>query len=494
MKRKKVIIVGAGIGGLATAVQLAKKGFAVTVFEKNNQVGGRCGRIVRGGHIFDTGPTMYLFPRIYADYFASIGEDVNNHLKLLRTDPTFRLNFADNTHITITSDLRSMRSQLESFMPGSYQSYLNYLDDAANHYRIAMECMIRKSLTHPLEYFNPKNLYLFIRHRVLTGHYGYAKRYFKHPHLLAAFTFQDSYLSLNPYRAPAICSLFTYSEHTEGSFLPQGGMYEVIMALAKIARRNGVKIVCNSPVKKIKTDNKHVTGIVLSDGSSEAADFVIVNSDMSYAYSHLLPEELFGQKYLYKKFSYSAIIFHWGVNKVYPQLKTHNLFFIEPYKQGFDHILDRAEPPKQTHFYVQAPARTDPSRAPEGCDTLTVMVPINRLYPRYPVDWGRFKEHMREFVLDRLKQTGLSDLRKQIKFEACFTPVDWNRRYNLTYGSIYGLHHDVSQLGYLRPKREHPKYTNLFFVGADTHPGSGLPTVLLSSQYTALRVLERMKN
>lgn len=492
MRKCKVIVIGAGIGGLATAIQLAKRGFSVTVFEKNGYPGGRCQRIVRDGHVFDNGPTMYLFPHIYADFFASIGEDIRSYLMLRRVDPTYKLHFADDTSITLTSDLLKMRRQLEALEPGSYRRYLEYLEDAENQYRIAMGRMVHRSLTHPWEYFNLKNLYLFLRYRSLSRHYAHACRYFRHPNLAAAFTFQDSYLSLNPFSAPAICSLFAYSEHAEGSYLPEGGMHQVISALETIARKSGVTMRFNSPVGNITVRNNRAVGVLLEDGSVATADFVVVNTGMGYAYQQLLPGNAHARKLLRRKYSSSAIIFHWGTDKTYPQLMTHNLFFTEPYRDGFDHVIERPEPPKETHFYIQAPARTDPTRAPKGRDTLSVMIPINHMYPEYPVDWEILKDRMRDAVITRLARAGLRGIGRHIRFEISCGPPDWQSRLNLTYGAIYGLHHNFGQLGYLRPSREHAKYRNIFFVGADTHPGSGLPTVLLSSRFTASRILNRL--
>lgn len=493
MKRHKIIIIGAGIGGITTAIQLAREGHEIAVFEKNHSPGGRCQRIVKDGFTFDTGPTMYLFPEIYADFFSSIGENITDYLTLRRANPTYGLHFSDHTSLTLTSDLESMRQQLEAIEPGSYPRYLDYLQAGKTLYQLAMDRMVKRNLTYPWEYFNLTNGYLFLKHRALENHYGYTKRFFKHPKLQAAFTFQDSYVSLNPYSAPALCSLFTFSEHAEGNFLPEGGMYQVILALMKIAGKYNIKFYYNQPVKEILIKDSRALGIKLADNSFHPGEYVVVNADMTYTYKTLLPKNTQAKKLLGKKYSCSVINFHWGVDKRYPQLKTHNLFFFEPYRNGFDHVIDRPEPPKQTHFYIQASARTDQSRAPSGKDTLSVMVPINRIYPEHHVGWKKYTDHIREMVINRLVTAGLTDIRQHIRFEITYTPPDWQDYYNLTHGAVYGLHHNIMQLGYLRPKREHNKYKNLFFVGADTHPGSGLPTVLLSSQFTTQKILNRIQ-
>lgn len=489
MKNSKIIIIGAGIGGLATGIKLAQEGFQVTIFEKNSQPGGRCQWIVKNGHIFDTGPTMYIFPELYENFFASIGEDIHTYIKLKKADPTYQLNFPDNTHLILTSDFKKMRSRLEKIEPGSYTQFLRYLEAAKKHYELTINHLVGKDFTGPFEYFNPLNFYRVVTTNALLPHHWYTRKFFKHPHLQAAFTFQDSYVSLSPYQAPAVFSLFTYTECIHGNYLPQGGMYQIIIALEKIARKYGVKIRYESPVKKVAVSGNQAVSVTLQNNQVEKADYFVLNTDLTYAYNQLLPVKSFFHTSFKKNYSSSAIVFHWGLDKVYPQLKTHNLFFTDPYKKGFDQVLNRAKPPDEPHFYIQAPARTDPSRAPENQDTLSVMIPINRIYTNQPVNWNVYKKKVRKFVIHHLNQKFHSDIEKHIKFEICYLPTDWQSYLNLTNGSVYGLHHDMTQLGYLRPGRQHGKFKNIFFVGASNHPGSGLPTVLRCAHYTSQRIL-----
>lgn len=489
MRNKKIVIVGAGIGGLATAIRLAMQGMEVAIYEKNSVAGGRCRRIAKDGHLFDSGPTMFLFPKIYTEFFESVDEDIGKHLKLLKSDPIYKLFFTDKKSLILSPNLKLMGSQLEKEEPGSYLKFLEYLNKSKEFYEFAMKQLTGKSMEKPQDYFNFKNLYLFMRSGALKNHYDYISGLFKNPNLRAAFTFQDSYLSLNPFQSPAIFSMFGYSEFKEGNFLPQGGMYEVISALEKIAKKNKVKIFYNSPVKKIKVVKNKAKGVVLENNTVVYADCVVVNADLSYAYNKLLPDRKIAEKLQKKKYSCSAVIFHWGVDKMYTQLKTHNLFFGEDYRRGFYEVINRPEPPQKPHFYVQVPVRTDPTRAPVNQDTLSVIVPINHIDPLHPVDWKKYKSRVRKYIIERLEDSGLKDLEKHIKFEVCFMPEDWQNHFNLTHGAIYGLHHNLSQLGYMREGRQHKKIKNVYFVGASTHPGSGLPTVLLSSVFTSQKIL-----
>jgi len=492
MKKNKAVIIGAGIGGLATAIQLAQKGFEVSIFEKNATPGGRCQLIKKDGHIFDTGPTMFIFPDIYENFFASIGEDMHRHLKLLKADPIYQLNFADQDHLILTSNLQKMHDQFESLEPGSFEKFKAYLEVAKLQYNVAMNTMIMKSLSSPLDFFNLKNLFLMLKSHSLINHCTYAKQFFSHPNLIAACTFQDSYLSLNPFQSPSIYSIFSYSEMTNGSYLPIGGMYQVILALEKIAKKHHITIQYNAPVEQILIKESRAVGIKLHN-KDIAADIVIANSDLTHTYTNLLPTEPYTKKLLKKKYSCSALTFHWGLDKTFPQLQTHNLFFSEDYKQGFDQVINKKDPPLHPHFYIQAPSRTDSSRAPKDQDTLSVMIPINHLYPDNPVDWEAYAKTARKYVIQRLHKAGLKHIEKHIKFEIMHKPSEWKEFLNLTYGAVYGLHHDLMQLGYLRPKRQHSKYKNLFFVGASNHPGSGLPTVLLSSRFTSEAIMNSLQ-
>jgi phytoene desaturase len=488
MTKNKVVIIGAGIGGLATSILLAKKGMRVEIYEKNQKPGGRCQQIINDGHIFDTGPTMYLFPEIYKHFFGLIDEKIEDHLKLVKTKPTYKLFFDDKSSLQLTSNKQIMKIQLESIEPGSYKKYLEFLKNGKKHYDLAINQISKSPLASPLDYFNVRNLVSSLKSKALLPHALYTSLFFKNPKLISAFTFQDSYLSLNPFKTQAIYSLFTYSETVHGNFLPKGGMFTIIKALEKIAIKNGVKINYNSPVKKILTKDKSVTGIILKGGKTIHSNFVISNADLRFTYDKLLSDTKYLKKLEKKRYSCSAMVFHWGLNKRFDQLETNNLFFSSNYKKGFDQTLGSNTPPTDPHFYIQAPSRTDKSRAPKGGDTLTVMVPINHLSRKFS-DWDSYKKNLRKYIQKKLLDQGV-DIKKHLKFETCYMPADWQNHLNLTKGAVYGLDHNIFQLGYLRPKRQHKKFKNLFFVGASTHPGSGLPTILLSAEFTTNALLK----
>jgi phytoene desaturase len=489
-ERPTAVIVGAGLGGIATAGRLARAGYQVTVLEKNAGPGGRCDQLVRDGHRFDLGPTLFLMPEVFAATYADLGERMEAHLDLRRIDPTYRIYFDDGVRLELTSNINAMQPQLEAIEPGSFGGFLRYLAEGQQHYRVSLERFVGRDFDSLLDYFHPANLPLLFRLKALKKHYSNVGNYFTNPHLKAAFTFQDMYLGLSPYDAPATYSLLQYTELADGVWFPMGGLYAVIASLVAIAEKQGARFVYNAPVAQIELADGRATGVLLENGERIAADVVIANADLPYVYRHLLPDSDLADRIDRKKFTCSTITFYWGVDKIYPQLDHHNVFLASDYQGSFQRIFEEHTLPDQPSFYVHAPARTDPDAAPAGQDTLMVLVPAGHLDEQADQDVDALRERARASVLRRLSaELGIDDLKDRIKFEVAYTARDWRDRYNLAKGAAFGLSHNFTQVGYLRPRNQHPRYRNLYFTGSSTHPGTGLPIVLLSARLTTERVL-----
>ncbi|PWH13880.1 MAG: phytoene desaturase [Anaerolineae bacterium] len=489
--KPSAIVIGAGIGGIATAARLAKNGYQVTVLEKNEQPGGRCNQIVRDGHRFDIGPTLFLMPEVWEETFAALGERMSDHLDLRRIDPTYKVHFEDGLQLQLTSDIGEMQRQLEAVEKTAFTGFLSYIAEGAKHYKISLEKFVGRNFYSLLEYFSLSNLPLIFQLKALDKHYRNTSRYFKDERLKAAFTFQNMYLGLSPYDAPATYSLLQYTELAEGVWYPIGGMYAAIQALTKIAQNLGVKFIYNMPVKKIQVEGARVLFVETEDGTRYAADVFVGNADLPYIYDQLLPDRSTARNLDEKLYTCSTIMFYWGVDKQYPQIAHHNVFLAGDYKASFDKIFQDHTLPDAPSFYVHAPARTDPAAAPVGQDTLYVLVPVGHLDARTKQDWDALVNRARETVFARLqKEMGINDLRQHIKFEIQYTPLTWKERFNLAKGAAFGLSHNFWQVGYLRPQNRHAKYKNLYFAGASTHPGTGLPIVLLSARLTTERILK----
>ena len=490
-QKPTAIVIGAGIGGVATAARLARNGYSVTVLEKNATPGGRCNQIVQEGHRFDTGPTLFLMPEVWEETFASLGEKMSDHLDLRRIDPTYKVHFDDGLQLELTSNIGKMQEQLEKVEKTAFTGFLNYIAEGAKHYKISLEKFVGRNFFSIFDYFSLKNLPLIFKLKALNKHYRNTGRFFKDERLKAAFTFQNMYLGLSPYDAPATYSLLQYTELAEGVWYPMGGMYAGIQALVKVAEKLGVKFIYNAPVKKLETNVENVLGVVLEDGRTFSSDIFIGNADLPYIYKELLPDPVEAKKLDEKLYTCSTIMFYWGVDKQYPQIAHHNVFLGGDYKASFDQIFQEHDLPDVPSFYVHAPARTDPDAAPEGQETLYVLVPVGHLDAASDQDWDKRINRARETVFKRLsKELGITDLESHIKFEIVYQPEVWKERFNLEKGAAFGLSHNFWQVGYLRPQNRHKKYKNLYFAGASTHPGTGLPIVLLSAKLTTERILK----
>jgi phytoene desaturase len=305
-----------------------------------------------------------------------------------------------------------------------------------------------------------------------------------------AYTFQNIYVGQSPFDSPALFSMVPAAELTEGSFFPEGGMFSIVEKLFAAAKSNGVQFHFQKAAVKINVNGSRAESIILEDGTEVKADIIVANSDLPYVYRKLLPDKRKSAHLDKLKYSCSAICFHWGLDKQYPQLAHHNVFLSDKFQEGLDRIFIDKSVSDSPSFYVHAPARTDPSAAPDGHESLSFIVAAGNIDRNKNQDWEKLKNKTRYALIKRLKQLGLEDIDKHIKFEVCYTPENWETACNITKGSVFGsVAHNIFQMGYFRPHNQHGKYKNLYFVGGSTHPGNGIPNVLLSAQLTSKRIL-----
>ena len=489
------LVVGAGIGGLAIAARLARDGYRVTVLEKNARPGGRTSLLERDGYRFDMGPTLFLMPAVFAETYKALGERMEDHLDLVHLDPTYRVHFHDGTILDLTPNLIQMREQLEAIEPGAFEAFLRFLSEGYRHYNVSLERFVGRNFRNIFDYFSPANLPLIIQLKALNKHYANTSRYFRSPGLRAAFSFQNMYLGLSPYDALATYSLLQYTELADGVLFPRGGMYRVIESLAGIAEGLGVHFRYNTPAARIEVDGSRATGVVLPDGERLAADVVVANADLPYVYSELLPDDGTKARLARKKYTSSALMFYWGVSGGKSELlHHHNVFLAEhEYRNSFDRIFRDLTLPDDPSFYICASAHTDPGMAPPDGDNIMALVPVGHIDDRQSQDWEALKERARKAVFERVAKIGLGDLSSRVVFEETIEPRDYHKMLNLARGSAFGLSHNFLQVGYLRPQNRHARYGNLYFVGASTPPGTGLPLVLLSAQLVEERIRREQK-
>lgn len=493
MKSRSVIVIGAGIGGLTAAIHLAKRGLHVTVVEKNSRPGGRCDRFSREGHHFDTGPTLFVMPLLYETEFRALGTSMREQLTLQRVDPTYQLVFDDGSQLSLTSDMKSMQEQLESIQSGSFPGLLRYLQEGDRHYKLVLDKLVNHDFRNASDFFSIPNLALLFRLKPLINHYRNMSAYFDDPRLKSAITFQDIYMGLSPFEAPATFSMMPYTELAHGVWYPKGGMYRVVETLTDLACEAGVEFLFNSAVQQINTNATHARGVLLAEGVRLDADVVLANADLPYVYQDMLPQDRMVKTLSRKQFSCSTISFFWGVDKTYESLGPHTLFLADDYRENFERIDRDLGLYDNPSLYVHAPARLDHSMAPRGQDTLTAIVPVGHMSKNGDQHWGELRDEARQHVFRRLQTLGITDLEAHIKFEETYTPLSWRKRYNLMKGSTHGLAHRLTQMAYFRPSNQHPRYRNLYFVGASTHPGTGMPTVMVSGRLVSERIMDDLK-
>jgi phytoene desaturase len=488
--KKAAVIIGAGIGGITTAVYLAKNGYTVDVYEKNSAPGGRCGQFIRDGHRFDLGATMLLMPGIYHEIFDSLGITLEEGTDVIPLENLYTIHFDDSTELSFTTDRERMKQQLEKIEPGSFEKSEKYISAGYKIFRMGMDKLIGRNFYHLFQLVNFRNIGLLIKLKIFISNWKYAKKFFRHPHLMMAFTFQNIYVGQSPFNSPALFSMVPAAEIKEGSFFVRGGMFGIVRKLIFAAESMGVCFHFNTPVTEIKIDNKKARGILLENGTSINADIVIANADLPYVYRELLSDKRKTQHLNRLKYSCSAVCLHWGLDKVYPQLDHHNVFISDGFKEGLDKIFIDKTIGDMPSFYVHAPVRTDPDAAPNGHDTLSFIVATGHIDNQKEQDWALIKQKAHNYVIERLKKLGLDDIDQHIKFELAYTPESWESACNVARGSVFGsLGHNILQMGYFRPHNRHDKYHNLYFVGGSTHPGNGIPNILMSAKLVSERII-----
>ena len=492
------VVIGAGLSGISVASRLAHAGHLVTVVERAAEPGGRCAAVRLGdGHVLDAGPTFVLVPDAFEEAFRAVGAVLKDELSMTRVDPTYQIFFGDGSSMELTADLQRMKSQLEAIEPGAFAQFLEYLAEAGQHFRGAVFDIAHHNFRTFFSWFSLRNLLLLLKLHVFEMHYSRVKRRFADSNLRAAFTFQDMYIGLSPFEAPATFSLLQHAEFVEGVWYTRGGLHEIPRALERVAARCGAKFRYNTPVDQVVVEDGRACGVRLQNGEVLKADVVVATADLPLVYSTMLPKPYASSSICDNaRFTSSAVCFYWATDKVFPSLQHHNMFLATEsdaaYRSSFETIFEANGLPEVPSFYINAPARSDDTVAPKGKDSLMVLVPCGHL-PKDGSGEGQLEAivaRARSFVLDKLKQQGITDLEEHIVAEKVYAPADWRDSFALAHGSAFGLNHVWWQLGWLRPHNKHASLDRLYFAGCSTHPGSGLPNVLVSARLATERLLE----
>lgn len=504
---KTAIIVGAGVGGVATAARLAKAGFKVTVYEKNDFVGGRCSFLHHEGYRFDQGPSLLLLPKLFEECFHDLGTTMEDEgIKLHKCEPNYNLWFSDGEKFELSTNLATMKREIEKWEgKDGFDRYLSFLKEAHQHYELSVALVLKNnfpSIFSMARWRFVKNAIIF---HPFESIFTRASKYFRTERLRRVFTFASMYMGMSPFNAPGTYSLLQYTELSEGIWYPIGGFNKVIQAIEAIGKRFGAQYRMNTPISSILLNpaNNKAHGIVLESGEKVYADVVVCNADLVYAYSNLLPESSTARALVKKDASCSSISFYWAMDRKFTELLPHNIFLADEYKDSFDAIFNRQSIPTEPSFYVNVPSRMDPTAAPPDCDALVVLVPTGHLqnskihtdFTKEDLlpesDWEAIVNKTRDTICSIVEaRTGCTDIKSHIKHELLNDPFTWESKFNLDKGNILGLSHSIFNVLAFRPSIKHKAIANLFFVGASTHPGTGVPIILAGSRITTEAVLE----
>ena len=430
---RRIGVIGAGPGGLAAAMLLASTGADVTIHERLPRVGGRSGTI--SGHSdsgefrFDMGPTFFLYPRVLEDVFTACGANLAEEVELLRLDPQYRLVFEEGGRLDATADPERMAAEIARFAPADAPHFARFMND--NRRKLAA---IRPALERPfssiLDLLAPSVMKALPFLRPTSVDQDLA-RYFSDPRVRLAFSFQSKYLGMSPFRCPSLFTILSFMEYEYGVWHPRGGCGAIMEAMARVARRMGVRIRLNDPVERIEFQGRQAVGLQVA-GERLDYDAIVLNADFGHAMRTLVPDALrrrwTNRKIARKKFSCSTFMLYLGIEGEVPELAHHTVFLSREYRRNVAEIEAGLAPPDQPSFYVQNACVTDRSLAPPGHSTLYVLVPVGHNGNR-SFDWETGRDAYRELVLDRLQKIGIPDIRNRIRFEKILTPQGWERRY-----------------------------------------------------------------
>ena len=491
---RRVAVVGAGPGGLAAALLLARQGAEVTVFEKDGEVGGRTRTVTApGGYRFDIGPTFFLYPKILADIFEACGERLEDHVRLERLDPQYHLVFegaggTTSGEIRARVALEGLQEEIARLAPADAANLPRFF--AENRAKLAaFKPVLEQSFDRLRDMASPAMLAALPHLRPLATVDRDLKRYFADPRVRLAFSFQSKYLGMSPFRCPSLFTILSFLEYEHGVYHPIGGCGAICEAMAGLARRMGVDVRLGEAVESVTFEGERADGVI-AGGARHRADAVVVNGDFAKVVQALVPEKRrprWSDRRIDKaRLSCSTFMLYLGIEGPMPDgLGHHTILLSHDYARNIREVGDGILPDEPS-FYVQHACYTDGGMAPPGHTSLYVLVPVPNL--RADIDWTEAGPRFRRLVLDRLKLVGLSDIESRIRYERMVTPVAWREEFAVHEGATFNLSHDLRQMLYFRP---HNRFgPGLYLVGGGTHPGSGLPVIFEGARITARLVGE----
>ena len=484
------MVIGSGFGGLAAAIRLQAAGIATTIIEQGPQLGGRAGQFRDAGYVFDTGPSLITAPDLIDDVFRAAGGRLRDYVSLVPLDPFYRVWFHDGSHLDYTADLERMKSAMAKFDRGDAER----LDDFFAALAPIYDAVIRDGLgARPFDTLSSMAAFAprVLRLRAWEPVARFAGRYFRNWRHRFLYSFHPLFLGGSPFRSPSIYLMIPYLEGEGGVWFAEGGMYSVVQGFETLFREIAGTVMTGTSAVRIETDGGRATGVRIVPRGADAtatatilpADIVVSNADVGHTYGELLGHarrrRWTDRRLARTHQSMSCFLLYLGVRRQYPDLTHHTLILGPRYEGLVRDIFDRKILADDFSMYLHAPTRTDPSMAPPGCESLYVLVPVPNTASG--IDWKRETEPMTRRVIERLETWGLDGLEDAIEVKHVFTPDRFESEYNATLGNAFGIEPRLTQTAWFRPHNRSEEVRGLYLVGAGTHPGAGVPGVILSA-------------
>lgn len=492
--KKSAIVIGSGFGGLAIAIRLQARGIQTTMYEKNELVGGHAYQFKEKGYTFDMGPSLITEPAIVDDVFKAASKKLEDYLQITELDPFYRIYFHDKTYLDYSGDTTKMKQQIAKFNAEDARNYDSFMKLSANLYKAVITDKLGAK-----PFLNWKDFLQFApRALTLNGifpAYSVVKQYFSDFRTRFLFSFHTLFIGGNPFRAPSLFLMLPYLEKSGKIWFSKGGMYSLVEAYKKVFEELGGKIHTNAPVEKILIEHKKAVGVIVA-GKEHKADIIVSNAHFAHTYKDLIPEskrKIWTDKAIKaKNYGMSSFLIYLGVKKQYPDLKHHTLILSQRYKELVADIFDNKVLADDFSMYLHVPTRTDPDMAPKGSDSIYLLIPTPNL--KANIDWDKVAPEYTEKILKFMEEDfGLTDLRKNIEVQRIWTPKDFEQKRNNYLGAAWSLEPSLFQIANFRPHNVSEEFKNLYLVGASTHPGGGVPGVLLSAEATEKLIIKDLE-
>jgi phytoene desaturase len=473
------VVIGAGFAGIATALRLRKLGYDVTLLERLQSLGGRAQVFERGGYRHDAGPTVITAPFLFDELFELFDEKLEDHLQFVPLDPFYRFHFADGSQFDYRASIEDTLTEIRRFNPDDADGYLKLLEKSKRVYDVGFKELVHRPFTRVWDMVKQIPALLMLKcYRSVSQ---MVNSHLKHPLIRQAFSIHPLLVGGNPFKTTAIYTLIHYLERRWGVFFCMGGTGKLVEELGKLMDRHGIKTQFGADVDEIILDGKRATGVRMNSGETLDADIVVFGGDPETCYKHLLPaKKTFSMPTIKKQYSMGLYVLYFGTRKLYPDVAHHSIWMGPRFKELLTEIFDHKTMSEDYSLYVHRPTATDTSFAPEGCESFYVLCPVPNLLG--DVNWETEGPKLRDRIVQSLEETILPELSSVIEEVFWMTPEDFAKDYRSMHGAGFSIEPRLTQSAWFRFHNRDRAISNLYFVGAGTHPGAGLPGVVSSAK------------